>query len=41
MMKIEGFDEITFGDAFDHLVQNEMLAKTFIAKNTNLRKIWV
>ncbi|KAI9396838.1 hypothetical protein POPTR_004G170442v4 [Populus trichocarpa] len=41
VMKIEGFDEITFGDAFDHLVQNEMLAKTFIAKNANLRKIWV
>ena len=36
VMKIEGFKEITFGDAFDHLVQNEMLAK-----NANLRKIWV
>jgi hypothetical protein len=41
VMKIEGFDEITLGDAFDHLVQNEMLAKTFMAKNANLRKIWV
>ncbi|KAI9396340.1 hypothetical protein POPTR_004G111750v4 [Populus trichocarpa] len=41
VMKIEGFDEITLGEAFDHLVQNEMLAKTFIAKNANLRKIWV
>jgi len=39
MMKIEGFDEITLGDAFDHLVQKEMLAKAFIAKNANLRKI--
>jgi hypothetical protein len=38
---VEGFDEITLGDAFDHLVQNEMLAKAFIEKNANLRKIWV
>ncbi|KAL9354448.1 hypothetical protein Peur_052418 [Populus x canadensis] len=41
VMKIEGFDEITLGEAFDHLVQNEMLAKAFMAKNANLRKIWV
>jgi len=32
VMKIESFDEITLGDAFDHLVQNEMLAKIFMAK---------
>ena len=38
---IEGFDEIILGDAFDHLVQNEMLAKAFMTKNVNLRKIWV
>jgi hypothetical protein len=41
VMKIEGFDEITLGNAFDHLVQNEMLAKALTAKNANLRKIWV
>ncbi|KAL9350858.1 hypothetical protein Peur_058113 [Populus x canadensis] len=41
VMKIESFDEITLGDAFDHLVQNEMLAKAFMTKNVNLRKIWV
>jgi len=41
VMKVEGFDEITLGDTFDHLVQNEMLAKAFIRKNANLRKIWV
>jgi len=41
VMKIESFDEITLGDAFDHLVQNEILAKAFIAKNANLRKILV
>jgi hypothetical protein len=32
VMKIEGFNEITLEDAFDHLVQNEMLAKTFMTK---------
>jgi hypothetical protein len=31
-MKIEGFDEITPEDAFDHLVQNKMLTKTFMKK---------
>jgi hypothetical protein len=31
-MKIEGFDEITLGDAFDHLVQYEMLTKAFMEK---------
>jgi hypothetical protein len=41
VMKIEGFEEIALGDAFDHLVQNEMLAKAFMEKNVNLRKIWV
>ena len=41
VMKIEDFEEITLGDAFDHLVQNEMLAKAFMAKNANLRKILV
>jgi len=41
VMKIEGFDKITLGDAFDYLVQNEMMAKAFMAKNVNLRKIWV
>jgi hypothetical protein len=40
-MKIEGFDYITLGDAFDHSVQNEILAKAFMAKNANSRKIWV
>jgi len=39
VMKIEGFDEITLRDAFDHLVQHEMLAKAFMVKNANLKKI--
>jgi len=41
VMKIEGFDDNTLGDAFDHLVKHEMLAKIFMAKNANSRKIWV
>jgi hypothetical protein len=41
VMKIEGFDEITFEDAFDHLVQHEMLVKAFMVTYANLRKIWV
>jgi hypothetical protein len=41
VMKIKGFEEITLGDAFDHLVQNKMLAKAFMKKYDNLRKIWV
>jgi hypothetical protein len=43
VMKIESFDEITLDDTFNYLIQNEMLAKTFMAKkkNVNLRKIWV
>ena len=39
VIKIEGFDEITLEDAFDHLIQNKMLAKAFVAKSDNLRKI--
>jgi hypothetical protein len=32
VMKIKGFEEITLGDAFNHLVQNEMLEKAFMVK---------
>jgi hypothetical protein len=41
VMKIKDFDEITLRDAFNHLVQHEILTKAFMAKNANLRKIWV
>ncbi|XVE71558.1 hypothetical protein DITRI_Ditri10aG0160900 [Diplodiscus trichospermus] len=41
VMKTEDFDEITLATVFDYLVQNEMFAKAFIAKNATLRKIWV
>jgi len=32
VMKIKGFEEITLGDAFNYLVQNEMLEKAFMVK---------
>jgi hypothetical protein len=38
VMKIKGFEEITLGDIFDHLILNEMLAKAFMTRNVNLRK---
>ena len=41
VMKVEGFDEITLVGAFDYLVQNEMLAKAFMVKKEDLRKLWV
>ncbi|XVE49787.1 hypothetical protein DITRI_Ditri01bG0109600 [Diplodiscus trichospermus] len=41
VMKTEGFEEITLATIFDYLVQNEMLAKAFIAKSATLRKVWV
>jgi len=36
VMKIEGFEEITLGDVFYHLILNEMLAKAFMAKKKML-----
>ena len=41
VMKTEDFDEEFLASAFDYLVQNEMLAKAFLAKNNRLRKIWL
>ena len=41
MMKMEEFDESTLANVVDYLVQNEMLAKSFMARNANLRKIWI
>ena len=41
VMKTEEFDEVTLASAFDYLVEHEMLAKAFMAKNANLRKIWI
>jgi len=37
-MKTEGFNERILGDAFDNLVQNEVLVKIFMEYNVKLRK---
>jgi hypothetical protein len=38
-MKTEGFDEEMLATAFDYLVQEEKVGRSFMAKNANLRKI--
>ncbi|KAL3502106.1 hypothetical protein ACH5RR_036555 [Cinchona calisaya] len=37
IMKIKGYDEEFLTSVFDHLVQNEMLGKSFIVKSDRLR----
>jgi len=39
IMKTEGFDEFTL--AFDHLVENEKVAKAFMVKSARLRRAWL
>ena len=41
VMKTEGFEEDFLGNAFDHLVERENLAKGFLAKSDQLRRIWL
>ncbi|KAH7845745.1 hypothetical protein Vadar_005506 [Vaccinium darrowii] len=41
VMKTEGFDEFTFASAFDHLVENEKVAKAFMVKSARLRRAWL
>ncbi|XP_019067004.1 uncharacterized protein [Solanum lycopersicum] len=41
VMAIEGYGEDFLGDAFDYLVQSDTLAKVLMAKNQNLRKVWL
>ncbi|KAG5568444.1 hypothetical protein H5410_064538 [Solanum commersonii] len=41
VMAIEGYGEEFLGDAFDYLVQSDTLANGFVAKNQNLRKVWL
>ncbi|KAG5543279.1 hypothetical protein RHGRI_016126 [Rhododendron griersonianum] len=41
VMKTEGFDELTLALAFDHLVENEKVAKAFMVKNARLRRAWL
>ncbi|KAM3381893.1 hypothetical protein P3S68_007466 [Capsicum galapagoense] len=41
VMEMEGYNEEFLGDAFDYLVQSDTLAKAFMVKNQNLRKVWL
>ena len=41
VMKIEGFDEVMLASAFDYLVDNEKVAKAFMAKNARLQTLWL
>ncbi|KAF7141585.1 hypothetical protein RHSIM_Rhsim06G0037400 [Rhododendron simsii] len=41
VMKTKGFDELTLALAFDHLVENEKVAKAFMVKNARLRRAWL
>ncbi|KAM3220535.1 hypothetical protein P3L10_025066 [Capsicum annuum] len=41
VMAMKGYNEEFLGDAFDYLVQIDTLAKAFIVKNQNLRKVWL
>ncbi|PHT98385.1 hypothetical protein BC332_32706 [Capsicum chinense] len=41
VMAMEGYNEEFLGDAFDYLVQSDTLAKAFVVKNQNLRKMWL
>uniref|UniRef100_A0A2N9H583 Uncharacterized protein n=1 Tax=Fagus sylvatica TaxID=28930 RepID=A0A2N9H583_FAGSY len=41
VMKTEGFDEEMLAIAFDYLVQEEKVGRSFMAQNANLRKIWL
>ena len=38
VMKIEGFEESMLASAFDHLNENEVLARSFMLKSDRLRK---
>ncbi|KAH7833638.1 hypothetical protein Vadar_008322 [Vaccinium darrowii] len=41
VMKTKGFDEFTLASAFDHLVENEKMAKAFTVKSARLRRAWL
>lgn len=41
VMKTEGFDELTLGLAYDHLVENEKVGKAFMVKKARLRRAWL
>ncbi|KAF8022266.1 hypothetical protein BT93_G2419 [Corymbia citriodora subsp. variegata] len=41
VMKMDGYDEVTLGSIFDHLVENEKIGKAFMVKSANLQKVWI
>ena len=41
VMKIEGFEESMLASAFDHLNENEVLARSFMLKSDRLCKQWL
>ncbi|KAL3726548.1 hypothetical protein ACJRO7_031447 [Eucalyptus globulus] len=41
VMKVDGYDEITLGSVFNHLIENEKIGKAFMVKSATLRKVWV
>ena len=40
-MVADGYSEDMLAIAFDHLCENEMTARRFLAKNARLRKLWL
>ncbi|CAK7326629.1 unnamed protein product [Dovyalis caffra] len=41
VMKITDFDDGILNNVFDYLVQNERLAKAFMARNEKHKKLWI
>ncbi|KAI6705990.1 hypothetical protein NL676_008952 [Syzygium grande] len=41
VMKVDGYDEVSFGSVFDYLVENEKIGKAFMVKSANLKKEWL
>nr|POE97624.1 hypothetical protein CFP56_59478 [Quercus suber] len=39
-MMVDGYSEKMLATAFDHLCENEKIARGFLAKNARLRKMW-
>nr|POE60117.1 hypothetical protein CFP56_33278 [Quercus suber] len=40
-MMADGYSEDMLATAFDHLCENEKVARGFLAKNARLRKLWL
>ncbi|KAM3289466.1 hypothetical protein P3S67_017754 [Capsicum chacoense] len=41
VMAMKRYEEEFLGDVLDYFVQSNILAKAFMAKNQNLRKVWL